>query len=82
MGSAVDAIITIEDGGLSFIYSDDLVDLLSLGDATITRASHVEPAAGGWTADMSPVGGPVLGPFVLRSTALAAEVAWLQEHRL
>jgi hypothetical protein len=27
---------------------------------------------------MSPVGGPVLGPFRLRRDALAAEVAWLE----
>ncbi len=27
--------------------------------------------------DLSPVGGPVLGPFRLRSQALAAEQAWL-----
>ena len=31
---------------------------------TITRASHVEPdQQGRWLADMSPVGGAVLGPF-------------------
>lgn len=78
----MEAIITVENGGLSFIYSDALVELLNLGDATVTRASHVEPAAGGWTADMSPVGGPVLGPFRLRQEALDAEVSWLQECRL
>ncbi len=45
-----------------------------------TRASHVEPCAGGWSADMSPVGGPVLTGFTKRSQALAAEVAWLEEN--
>lgn len=50
------------------------------GKASITRASHVEPAAdgSGWTANMSPVGGPVLGPFPLREIALAAEVEYLE----
>ncbi|WP_242687916.1 hypothetical protein [Alienimonas californiensis] len=44
----------------------------------MTRASHVEPADGGvWTADLSPSGGPVLGPFPLRSEALTAEADWL-----
>jgi len=31
----------------------------------------------GWTADMAPVGGPLLGPFKLRADALAAEREWL-----
>ena len=30
---------------------------------------------------MSPVDGPVLGPFALRQDALDAEVAWLQAER-
>ena len=37
---------------------------------------------GRWHADLRPVGGPVLGPFDRRSEALAAEVAWLEEHWL
>jgi hypothetical protein len=68
------------DGSLHFIYDDRLADLLDEGDAVTTRASYVEPAVGGWTADLAPVSGPVLGPFKLRETALAAEYAWLQEH--
>lgn len=80
--------IVIEpDGTITFIYSDDLADMLDLGTARVQRASHVEPVAGGWTADMSPVGGPVLlaaegKPFKLRSEALEAEVAWLNCHLL
>jgi hypothetical protein len=69
------------DGELSFIYDDRLASLLDEGDAHTHRASNVEPAeGGGWTADMGPSGGPVLGPFRLREEALAAEVAWLKEH--
>ena len=34
----------------------------------------------GWTANLAPVGGPVLGPFARRGDALAAEVAWLRER--
>ncbi len=72
------------DGAIEGIYSDDLSGLLTQGDATITRASHVEPSrdADGnlrWFADMSPSGGPILGPFTLRSEALTAEVAWIHK---
>ena len=50
-----------------------------LGALRITRASTVEPdETGRWTADLRACGGPVLGPFALRSQALAAEVAWLE----
>lgn len=62
------------------IYSDALAGLLAKGESQIIRASHVEPCAGGWSADLSPVQGPVLGPFPLRQTALDAEVAWLESH--
>ena len=35
-----------------------------LGTLAIKRASHVEPdGLGRWHADLSPVGGPFLGPF-------------------
>ncbi|EMB17938.1 hypothetical protein RE6C_01332 [Rhodopirellula europaea 6C] len=37
---------------------------------------------GQWTADLSPVGGPVLGPFALRSEAIEAEIEWLHCHWL
>ncbi len=67
-------------GELRFIYADDLQPLLELGSPQVRRASHVEPTEDGhWTADMSPVSGPVLGPFTLRSEALAAEANWLSE---
>jgi hypothetical protein len=57
---------------------DEAIDLHSLGSVTISRGSHVEPNdAGQWVADLSPVQGPVLGPFELRSEALAAERDWL-----
>lgn len=69
------------DGHLTFVYDDALAELIQGGDAHVARVSHVEPAATGWAADMSPVAGPVLGPFPLRSEALAAERDWLTEHR-
>ena len=70
------------DGSLRCLY-DETVDLSTLGQVTIRRASYVEPTdQDQWQADLSPVGGPVLGPFALRSEALAAEVEWLRRHWL
>jgi hypothetical protein len=67
------------DGTIEFLYEDGLRSLLELGQATITRASHVEPTLDGrWTADLSPRGGPVLGPFTLRQEALDAEREWIE----
>jgi hypothetical protein len=65
------------DGLLRFVYDDELAALLSLGANEITRASHVEPTPIGWTADMGPSGGELLGPFGLRGDALNAEHQWL-----
>jgi hypothetical protein len=49
-------------------------ELAQLGRLAIERASHVEPdKQDRWLADLAPVGGPVVGPFQLRSEALAAE---------
>lgn len=68
------------DGAVATLYSE-LLDLSTLGAMNIARASHVEPDADGrWFADI--VNGPKFGPFARRSEALAAEVAWLTEHRL
>jgi len=70
------------DGTARCVYAE-AIDLHALGDPVVTRASRVEPdARGRWTADLSPVGGPILGPFDRRSDALAAEVRWLDEHWL
>jgi hypothetical protein len=35
-----------------------------------------------WQADLSPVGGPVIGPFTDRQAAIAAEIDWIEEHVL
>ena len=66
-------------GQVRLIYSDEAHALARQIGTTITRrASHVEPdATGNWTADMSPVKGPLLGPFVTHQEALDAEQAWL-----
>jgi hypothetical protein len=66
------------NGHIRYLY-DESLDLSALGHTSIRRASHVEPdEAGLWWADLAPVSGPMLGPFVRRSEALAAEAAWLE----
>ena len=72
--------LKISNGVVSAIYSDELSGLLGLGKSKIRRASMVEPCPDGWACDLSPVSGPFfLGPFPLRSLALAAEVKFLEE---
>ncbi len=74
--------IVLPSGDVKTIYSER-IDLAQLGKLSIRRGSHVEPTADGqWTADLSPCGGPALGPFSGRSEAIAAEIAWLTEHWL
>jgi hypothetical protein len=75
--------VIVQDGQARFLHDDDVAEKLFAGsNLTTRRASHVEPVDGGWTADMAPVGGPVLGPFPRRDQALEAEVAWLLAHDL
>jgi hypothetical protein len=70
-------LIVSPDGTIRAVYAE-AIDLGVLGHLVISRASHVEPDERGcWLADLSPVAGPVLGPFDLRSEALEAERAWL-----
>jgi hypothetical protein len=75
-------IVISGDGLVRGIYGEE-IDLAALGTPRISRASHVEPdEEGRWLADLSPIGGPVLGPFGQRSEALKAEVYWLEEKWL
>ena len=75
-------LVILSTGAAKCIY-DETMPLSTIGKVEVTRASHVEPnLAGKWTADLSPVGGPTLGPFVKRTEALAAEVNWLRNNWL
>ena len=68
------------NGRVKAIYGEE-IPLEELGNMSIARASFVEPdPGGGWQVDLSPVHGPVLGPFRYRSLALDAERQWLLAH--
>ncbi len=70
-------IVIKPNGMLIGIYSDAL-DYGVFGRPQIRRASHVEPdTSGRWTADLSPVKGPKLGPFDKRAEAIDAELEYL-----
>ena len=75
--------LRVSGGGWIKAVHHDALAWQRLGSVLIQLGSHVEPTANGeWTADLSPVGGPVLGPFAKRGAALAAEVRWLEQHWL
>jgi hypothetical protein len=74
-------LLVVESGGRVRCLYGEAVDLACLGVLSIRRASHVEPDShGAWWTDLSPLGGPRLGPFLQRSLALAAEQAWLESN--
>lgn len=73
--------LRIEPGGTMQCIYAETIDLSKLGQLSIQRASHVEPTyQGQWMVELSPVGGPLLGPFQHRSRALEAELDWLRDH--
>jgi hypothetical protein len=75
--------LVIDPGGTLRCIYGEAIDLHMLGTPDIRRASHVEPDGNGrWIADLTPVAGPVLGPFFVRSQALEAEHDWLEKHWL
>jgi hypothetical protein len=70
------------NGAIRGLY-DESIDLSTVGQLSIRRASHVEPDTNGqWFADLSPIQGPILGPFPRRSDALTAESSWIEDHKL
>ncbi len=79
-------VLAIEPTGrIRSLYDDALREVFAaLGRVTVSRAGHVEPVTAGgetigWQADLSPVGGPVLGPFATRQAALDAEQTWVTQ---
>ena len=81
VGETAELIIGL-GGVVRMIYSE-LVEPHAFGEPAIARGSHVEPDQNGfWWADLTPVNGPRLGPYQMRSKAIAAEIAWLMEFWL
>ena len=75
-------LLVLPSGSIRCVY-DEAIDLSLLGTRVVVRASHVEPDLdGSWYADLSPVGGPRLGPFGLRTEGIVAERRWLEAHWL
>ena len=76
-------ILTIDTkGDIRGIYTDDY-PWHELGKPLVQRASHVEPDdLGLWWVDLSLSDGPKIGPFARRAAAIAAEIDWLEKHRL
>jgi len=74
-------------GQVRMLYNEIIGADLVGPNLDIRRASYVEPISDGplkgqWIADLTVSGGPVLGPVPLRSDALRAEKAWLEQHAL
>ena len=75
-------IVVSSSGDLRCLYSE-AIGLPALGTVHIRRGSYLDPDEHGcWYADLSPVGGPRLGPFKDRSSGLAAEQQWLEMNWL
>lgn len=75
--------VVVEPSGTIRMIYNELVDAFALGEVDIRRGSHVEPCEDGyWYADLSPVQGPRLGPYLHRSRAVEAELQWLNHHWL
>ena len=70
--------VIIKPTGVFVGIYNDTFDYGELGKPCIRRASHIEPTDDGcWTADLSPVDGPQLGPFDKRNEAIEAELEYL-----
>lgn len=77
--------LCILNGELKTIHTDKLLPLFNkLGNASIKRASYVEPIDGttNWSVDLSLVGGPIMGPFTTRDEAISIEIDWLLKNKI
>lgn len=75
-------LINIKDGCIKHIYNED-IDLSSIGEQQVKRASVVDPEDNGkWFADLSLSGGQKVTGFDKRSDALKYEINYLEENIL
>lgn len=67
-------------GSIKYLYTE-AIDADNFGTIEeITRASNVEPVGQLWESQI--IDGPILGPYKLRSQALAAEINYLETEVL
>lgn len=80
------SVFILPDGTIRFIYDDSLKWLSSESNIFLKRASHIEANVNDnkveWFADLSPVNGPLLGPFASREESIEAEKHWLHKYHL
>lgn len=80
--------ILIKGGKLITLYDDEVARELQKdlkATAEIKRVSHVEPVPGErtnieFTADLSPIQGPILTGFPTYKEAVNAEIEWIQKN--
>ena len=73
--------LVIDARGQGRCIYEEAIDLAALGKLRIKRASYVEPdSQGRWFVDLRPSMGSTLGPFMLRSEAVRAELIWLKQN--
>lgn len=73
-------VIRFDTKGTAKTVYNEMLDLETLGALSHSRASHVEPDGAGWSADLTPIGGPVLSGFKKRSEALKAEIEYINKE--
>ena len=62
--------------------SDETKTKLATDEALWPEEEPNYTSSHSWWADMTPVGGPLLGPYVYYVEALIAEIHWLQDRNL
>ena len=82
--TVVELLITA-DGSTQYIHSDEAAAFCEELPLRTQRASTIEPdEQGQWWVDLSPVGGPRLGPYApsQRARAVKDEIEWVRQHVL
>jgi hypothetical protein len=75
-------IISICNGEIKYLYNET-INLNSLGEADIQRASYVEPSDDKWYVDFSPIGeDKIIKGFGTRSEAIKYEIKYIENNIL
>ena len=74
--------ININNGEIKYIYNES-IDLDSIGNKVIKRASFVEPEGSNWFVDLSPLGWNIkVKGFKTRSEAINYEINYIENNIL